>query len=312
MVNIRYRLRLFFNALVALIPRRLLRGFFKTFTMRPEVAESAGFHVHPAGFDSPLPLMWEVDWEKLKHRRELRDIDFRLPEALQLLEKLARHAHELDAIPYAPVPGALFWFANGTLTDFDAAALHCLLRELKPRRYIELGCGWSSFISSHALARNAADGAPCEAIYSDPVPRRDLKELLVTGTVLQKRVQELPGEMFDQLQSGDVLFIDTSHVLKFQSDVEHELLSILPRLKSGVWIHFHDVFSPYDYPEDCLRHGSRLPWNEQYGLECLLLGGQRYQVELPLYLIWKDYREEIQPLLPRGSTRPQSFWLRKR
>ena len=135
--------------------------------------------------------------------------------------------------------------------------------------------------------------------------------MLATGEFLQKKVQEVPSEIFNALEAGDVLFIDTSHVLKIQSDVEHELLHILPLLKPGVWIHVHDVFSPYDYPEDCVRMPVRMSWNEQYALECLLTGGGRYQVELPLHLPWREHRAALQPRFPRGQTRPHIFWMSK-
>jgi hypothetical protein len=195
--------------------------------------------------------------------------------------------------------------------DFDAAALHAVVRHLKPKRYIELGCGWSSYISSHALERNLKEGHPCDAVYADPEPRRDLKELLALGRVLTQRVQEVPLELFTALDSGDILFIDTSHVLKVQSDVEHQLLRILPSLKPGVWIHFHDFFSPYDYPEEWVRMPVRFALNEQYGVECLLSGGHRYQVELPLFLLWKEQQGVLRDLFPRGGEAPRSFWIRK-
>jgi Methyltransferase domain len=310
---LRLRLRLAFNALVALIPRWMLTGFFKTFLTRPEVAEAAGFHVYPRTFYSPFPFAEEIDWPKLDERRHLPDINFHEPEALQLIRQLSRFAPELDAAPYKhPKTEAPFWFDNGTFTDFDAAALHAVLRQLKPKRYVELGCGFSSYISSHALARNAQEGAPCDAVFADPEPRRDMQQMLATGRIIRQRVQNLPAELFSRLAANDVLFIDTSHVLKVQGDVVRELTDILPSLASGVWIHIHDIFSPYEYPVDWVQNKIRLACNEQYGLECLLNGGDRYQVLLPLYLLWKEQREGLQKLFPRGVSRPHSFWILKR
>jgi hypothetical protein len=312
-IMLRLQLRLAFNALVALIPRWMLTGFFKTFLMRPEVAEAAGFNVYPRTFYSPFPCFEEIDWPKLEQRRHLPDINFHEPEALQLIEQLSRFAPELDAVPYQqPGTEAPFWFDNGTFTDFDAAALHAILRHLKPKHYTELGCGFSSYISSHALARNAQEGAPCDAVYADREPRLKVEQLLATGRLIRQRVQDLPPELFSRLAAGDVLFIDTSHVLKVQGDVVRELVHILPTLASGVWIHIHDIFSPYDYPVDWVQHKIRLSCNEQYGVECLLNGGERYRVLLPLYLLWKERREGLQKLFPRGASRAQSFWILKR
>jgi hypothetical protein len=309
---LRYRLRKAFDASVALTPRWMLRGFFKTFLTHPETAEAAGFHVYPRTFYSPFPVFEEMDWSQLKCSRQLPGINFREREALQLAEQISRFASELNAIPdERESSDGRFWFVNDAFTYFDAATLYGVLRHLKPKRYVELGCGFSSCISSRALACNAKDGAACDAVYADPEPRCDLSQILETGRVVRQSVQKLSLDLFTGLEANDVLFIDTSHVLKVQSDVARELMQIIPSLSPGVWIHFHDVFSPYDYPEDWVRNKIRLCANEQYGVECLLNGGDRYEVLLPLYLLWMEHRADLQRLFPRGRSRPQSFWIRK-
>jgi hypothetical protein len=138
-----------------------------------------------------------------------------------------------------------------------------------------------------------------------------MQTVLVTGRFLQRRVQDAPSALFSQLQAGDVLFIDTSHVLKVQSDVEHELLRVLPILANGVWLHFHDVFTPYDYPNEWILGTIRHVMNEQYAVECLLTGGDRYQVALPLHLLAREHRSAMQKFFPRCRQWGQSFWLRK-
>lgn len=294
---------------IGLVPTAVLRGFFKTFTTRPELAEAAGFHVFPRRFDSPLPVPEEVEMAKLSQRRLLPGIDLRIPPALELIGQLGRFAAELDSVPYQSSASNGFWFDNGSFTDFDAVVLYCLLRHLKPKRYVELGCGFSSLMSSRALERNHQERAACEASFCDPEPRLDLN--LCYGRLVKKRVQDLPLEMFTALNSGDVLFIDTSHVLKLQSDIEVELLRILPSLASGVWVHVHDVFTPYDYPEDWVKRPVRLAFNEQYALECLLSGGKRYEVAIPLHCLVREHPAEMRQFFPRGRERAQSFWLRK-
>jgi hypothetical protein len=297
------------DAAIGLVPTSFLRAFFKTFTTRPELAEAAGFHVHPRRFDSPLPVPEEVEIPKLAQRRLLPGIDLRIPQALELISQLRPFAAELDSVPYEGNGSSGFWFSNASFTDFDAAVLYSLLRHLKPKHYIELGCGFSSLMSSRALARNHQEGSACDASFCDPEPRLDLK--LAYGRLVKKRVQDLPLEMFTPLNSGDVLFIDTSHVLKLQSDIEVELLRILPSLAKGVWIHVHDIFTPYDYPEDWVRRPVRLAFNEQYALECLLSGGNRYEVSIPLHCLFREHAADMQKFFPRGRERAQSFWLRK-
>jgi len=147
--------------------------------------------------------------------------------------------------------------------------------------------------------------------YADPAPRLDTVQTLRCGKLINKRVQDLPLALFNELEAGDVLFIDTSHVLKVQSDVEDEILRIIPSLNKGVWIQFHDCFTPYDYPADWLAKPMPLLCNEQYAVEALLSGGNRYQVELPLYMMWRENFSALQSVFPRGKTRPQGLWIRK-
>jgi hypothetical protein len=312
--SLRLQLRLIGNSFVGLLPTSLLRMFFKTFESRPEFSESAGFHVFPCRFDSPFPLLGEIDFEAVAKPRPLPGFDLRVGPALELLARLKPFAAEFDAIPYEFSADAPFWFTPEFLVsfpDYDAAVLYSLLRQLKPKRYVELGCGYSSLVSSYALQRNQREGAACDAVYADPEPRLPLNKVLTFERLQLQRAQDVPLDLFRKLEAGDVLFIDTSHVLKIQSDVEHELLHILPSLAPGVWIHFHDVFTPYDYPEDWVRKPLRLAANEQYGVECLLSGGSRYQVEIPLHYLVRDQAAAVREFYPRGRTRGQSLWIRK-
>jgi hypothetical protein len=307
----RYYARRVANFLIGLLPPKQLAFFLRSFETIQDKAEAAGYNVFPRRYDSPFPSEKEIDWNQLQVRRALPAINFDLDQADRLLRLLARYCEELSSIPYARTPASLFWFDNETFTDFDAAVLHGMLRHLKPKRYIELGCGLSSFISSRALKRNAEEGHVCEAIYADPAPQRDVSQLVAYGQMVYRPVQQLPTAMFADLKAGDVLFIDTSHVVKLQSDVVDELVRILPSLNPGTWIHFHDIFTPYDYPEDWLKRPLRLSCNEQYALECLLSGGDRYKVQLPLYMLWKERRDALQRLLSVGKTRPHGFWITK-
>ena len=308
------QLRTLGNSLVGALPASLLRTFFKTFETRQELAEAAGFNVLPQRFDSAVMLIEEIDFAALAKPRALPGIELRVNAALELLTQLKPFAAELDAIPYEPSTSAPFWFTPEFLAsfpDYDTAVHYSMLRYLKPKRYVEVGCGYSSIVSDFALQRNQREGVSCDAVYADPEPRLPMNKVLAGARFILKRVQDVPLETFKALQPGDVLFIDTSHVLKIQSDVEHEIVRILPSLAPGVWIHFHDVFTPYDYPEEWIRQPLRLWANEQYALECLLTGGTRYQVEIPLHYLVRDFKGPIQEFFPRGRTRGQSIWLRK-
>jgi predicted O-methyltransferase YrrM len=298
------------HAVVGAIPPRVVRILLETLETRQDISEAAGFHVYPRTYYSPLLLKEEIDLTVLEQRRRLPGVSLNEQAAVALVETLSSYGSELDTLPYESNGKAPYWFANDWYNDFDAASLYALIRLLKPKRYVELGCGFSSLISTRALSRNIADGFACDAVYADPHPRVDIAKLLTCGRLLEHRVQSVPFELFTSLGAGDVLFIDTSHVVKFQSDVVHAFVAILPSLKPGVWIHVHDIFTPYDYPRDWITQ-SRFSNNEQYALEALLSGGDRYDVALPLYLLWKEQIAVLKQLLPRGRRRPQGFWLRR-
>lgn len=312
--SLRLQLRLIGNSLVGLLPTSLLRMFFKAFETRQELAEAAGFHVLPRNFASPVLRPEEINYAALTKPRALPGIDLRVTPALDLLARLKPFATELNTIPDEFTAEAPFSFTRefiDSFPDYDAAVLYSLLRHLKPKRYVELGCGYSSLVSSYALQRNQQEGTACDAVYADPEPRLPLNKVLAYGRFALERAQDVPLDLFTKLQAGDVLFIDTSHTLKIQSDVEQELLRILPSLAPGVWIHFHDVFTPYDYPEDWVRRPIPLYANEQYGVECLLSGGSRYRVEIPLHYLVRDHPTAAREFYPRGRTRGQSLWIRK-
>jgi len=308
----RHFLRRLFNACVAAAPVAIIRGFLKAFVVRPDVAERAGFQVYPKVFYSPMPIVEEIDITRLRERRSLPGVALAVNDYLALLRQLTRFAGELAQIPRQKKLGEPIWYENGTYADFDTATLYAMLRHLKPARYIEVGCGFSSRTSSLALEQNRRDGAPCAATYIEPYPPAHLAEIRLPGEFLDKKVQAVPPAVFQELQAGDVLFIDTSHVLKVQNDVEYELLHILPVLRPGVWVHIHDIFTPYDYPEEWLTGPARGGNNEQYALECLLSGGADWEVMLPVHLLWREHRTELERLLTGTKDRPAAFWIRKR
>jgi hypothetical protein len=306
----RHFFRRLFNAWVAALPVGVMRGFLKVFVTRPDVAERAGFQVYPKVFYSPLPDPDEVDVAALREKRHLPGVPIDVPKALALAGELARFGAELNQFPRQP-DGGIVW--SHTYPSFDTATLYAMLRHLKPRRYIEVGCGYSSRASSAALLRNRDEGVPCEALYIEPFPSAQLRELKLPGEFLQKKVENVPLETFTRLGAGDVLFIDTSHVLKVQNDVEYEFIHVLPSLARGVFVHIHDIMTPYDYPEEWLvgfgpnRGGP----NEQYALECLISGGTDWEVVLPVHLLWREHRAALEKLLPGAADRPAAFWIKK-
>lgn len=299
--------------LAAALPVPLINRLLRIFEHRMDLAERAGYHVFPKRFDSPIPHIEKLDRRKLTARRNIPGIDLRLESAVRLLPELTPHVAEFSQLvpDAAPPERDSFWLKNETFDDFDAAALHAIIRRFKPRRYVEVGCGFSSFVSAMALRKNIEEGHPAECTYIDPEPRSPFSESVLPGKILRKPVESVPVEFFQKLEADDILFIDTSHVLKVQSDVVFELVEVLPSLRPGVIIHIHDIFTPYDYLERFVFSPIRTSMNEQYALECLLSGGTRFEVLLPLYCLFREKSEELSRFFPRGAEEPHSFWIRK-
>jgi hypothetical protein len=294
---------------IGFIPTRPLRRFLTLLHQRPDVADRAGFSVFPLLFYNPFPEPSQLDAAKLKSRRTLPGIDLSVPRSLDLLRQLAPYAAEVAGFLNSRTGDLRHW--EGTFSLNDSAILYAMLRHLKPKRYIEVGCGCSSCCSAAALARNQAEGRSCQSLFIEPYPLPFLMEMNLPGELLRKRVQDAPLERFAEMQAGDVLFIDTSHVIKAQNDVEHELLRILPVLEPGVIVHIHDIFTPYDYPADWLAgQASRRGNNEQYAVECVLSGNDAWEVILPVHLLWVERRQALRELTGVVD-RPGSFWFKK-
>lgn len=197
---------------------------------------------------------------------------------------------------------------NGFFEPADAAILYLMIRRLTPRRIVEVGCGHSTRVARQALLDMAREtGAEATLTAVDPHPRADIEGLF--DHFEQCRLEDAPIEMFEALEPGDILFIDSSHELRVGSDVAHLFCRILPRLAPGVAIHLHDVFLPFEYPEAFFfEHAS---WGEQYALHALL-SGDGYT------LLWPGHHQqrtrpdlaEALPFLNRSTA--QSFWMEKR
>lgn len=202
----------------------------------------------------------------LDEPRELPGIDLRSDEQVELLRSFTWKGE------FAEFAGSEFRLDNGMFEGNDAGFYYNLIRLKKPRMIIEIGSGQSTLVARAAIQANRLESAGCECdlICVEPYEAPWLESIGVT--VLRRRVETVETELFSQLRAGDILFIDSSHVIRPQGDVTHLYLHILPRLPHGVIVHVHDVFTPRDYPHAWLADRVWL-WNEQYLLEALLSGG---------------------------------------
>ncbi|HEY0003239.1 MAG TPA: class I SAM-dependent methyltransferase [Pyrinomonadaceae bacterium] len=205
-------------------------------------------------------------------------------------------------------------------TAVDAMMLYFMLRDLKPARYTEVGSGLSTYYCSLAAARNKAEGHPLEITCIEPFPYEALRT--IPGIrIIQKEVQDVPLSEFENLESGDLLFIDSSHVIKIDGDVPYLYLEVLPRLKKGVFIHIHDIPFPYNipYPPQLWIFGQQWPsyWNEAMLLQAFLCFNDAYKIIMSAPLL-RHFDEEFlstnipgyQPLSENPNTF-SSIWIEK-
>ena len=233
----------------------------------------------------------------------MRGIEFDTATQIDWGEReLARYVGELEE-------GEGFVFDNSMYEHGDAEIAYAIVRWAGSRRVVELGSGWSTMVLRAAAASNEKDGLPTRVDSYDPFPSA---ELALTG-VERRRAQDVLDEELAALGDGDVLFVDTTHVVKLGGDVNHVVLDVLPALAHGVLVHFHDIWLPYEYHRALTRvHG--VHWNEQYLLQAFLSGNPGYEVLFATHAVSVEQPERFKALVPgyRGANFPTGFWIRRR
>lgn len=267
----------------------------------------------PGHFYSPLPSDSEVEeaYRRGGFGPPFAGVDLAEHEQRALLERLAEHYAD-QPFPEKSTPGRRYHLDNSSYAHFDGLMLYCMLRHLSPRRVIEVGSGFSSaaMLDTNELSM----GGRMELTFIDPDMTR-LQELLRpddAGRVhlIEKRVQDVPLEVFTQLEAGDVLFIDSSHVSKIGSDVNRLYFDVLPSLARGVHVHIHDVAGNLEYPREWYAEGRA--WNEQYLLRAFLMFNRTFRIELFTGWLFNNHRDFFatrMPLCARGGG--GQLWLRR-
>ena len=243
--------------------------------------------------------------------RQLPAINFNVENQIKLIGQFA-YQKELARFPlHKPdrkQPHA-YYYHNGSFPSGDAEFYYSLIRHIKPQKILEVGSGFSTLLAVEAIKVNTSG---TELICIEPYEFSWLEELGIS--VIRQKVELLPVDFFTQLKENDILFIDSSHVIRSQGDVVQEILEILPRLAKGVYVHFHDIFTPLDYPVTWLTRDFRL-WNEQYMLEAFLSYNPDFEIISSLTFLSLYHREVLDkafPVMAADCKRtPGSFWLKK-
>jgi hypothetical protein len=261
-------------------------------------AETYGVHILPVHFYSPIPSGGEI--ESADPDKKFDHIPNLIPnrnEFIELLNELVPFFSELSDIPKEinETDDTNFYWKNSAFGPLDACIYYSLIRYLKPNRIVEVGGGFSTVIASRALKKNKKGSLLC----IEPFPSRKLVKLHQEGSIELRveKVQNISLQEFSTLSERDILFIDSSHVSKFGSDVNYEVFQILPSLTEKVWVHFHDIFYPSDYPKRWVKN-LRLFWNEQYLLLAFLAYNPKFKIRMANNYVGQELREHCYPYLP--------------
>jgi hypothetical protein len=267
----------------------------------PEFSIALDYPVHPRprfGHGHPThPQLYKI----IAARRN--DYKALLEKFLAYQSDIWRISNRDPADARAPV------WVNGFIPALDSISLYSLVRLNSPRLYIEIGSGHST-----RFARKAADDGHLNTkiVSIDPHPRVEVRS--IADRIVEQPLEDTSLDLFDSLDRGDILFVDNSHRVFTNSDVAIVFLEILPKLKPGVLVHFHDIFLPDDYPADW----NNRYYSEQYLLACHLLAQTKcFEIVLPNMFICGDQeiRSGISPMFNHPSMQGVewhgcSFWVR--
>lgn len=252
--------------------------------------EQSGYFRRPA-FPVPVCLQ-ESDWRSL-------------------VPAFDKYRVELNRLQRAADNDVEFTNENPFYHPPDSDVLYVMVREHRPSRIIEIGSGNSTRLSRQAII----DGKLSTKLISiDPNPRTDISGIADETRI--QRVEETPvDELVNELEAGDFLFIDSSHLVRVGNDCTYEFLQLLPRLTPGVVVHVHDISLPWDYPIEWIRRESIVAeWGEQYLLQAILQSGIEYQVLWPGYYVQNCVASsEFDRWFPnRASRDARSLWFLNR
>jgi predicted O-methyltransferase YrrM len=263
------------------------------------ILESCGLHVTRVHYYSPIPDTRELSDVVWARESELPGLELNIGMQLEFLANVfPKFRDEYVASAQDKV----------ALTAMDALILYCMVRHFRPKLVVEVGSGESTSVLSLATTRNGCGDIIC----IDPYSQEKIGRLPRVAEVISRRVQDIDWRLFQQLDDGDLLFIDTSHTVKCGGDVNYLCLEVLPRLHKGVLIHFHDIFFPREYPRQWVMGRYRF-WNEQYLLQALLMFSSGFEILFMTSYMASKHRREVEQAFPNSpDLGGGSCWIRRK
>jgi hypothetical protein len=238
-------------------------------------------YVPPGHFYSPIPNLDEVRENEStifgSTPEVIPGIDLAEASQLRLLDTFKTYYAELP-FPAHKTPALRYFFENSSYSYSDAIILYCMIRHAQPKRIIEIGSGHSSCVTLDTNELFFSD--EIKTTFIDPYPEVLLSLIKPSDhkaiRVIPNKLQDVDADIFRSLEANDILFVDSTHVSRINSDVNRILFEILPSLKSGVYVHFHDIFYPFEYPKEWVYQGRA--WNEAYALRAFLQFNSAFKI----------------------------------
>jgi predicted O-methyltransferase YrrM len=238
-------------------------------------------------------------------------IDLRSDEQIKLLNSLNSYYSQLPFTKEKQI-NLRYRFENDYYSYSDGIILYSMIRHFKPKRIIEIGSGFSS--ANMLDTSELFFDSQINFTFIEPYPEERLIPIMKQRdrekiTIIKKDVQAISLKVFEKLQAGDILFVDSTHAVKTGSDVNYILFEILPALQRGVLIHFHDIFYPFEYPKDWVLNG--YGWNEAYFLKAFLMNNNNYDIRIFIDYLHLHHEASFleMPLAVKGSG--SSLWIQK-
>jgi hypothetical protein len=279
------------------------------YALARRAAERIGLQLVLKTYYSPIPDLSTLPEGIWAEADPMHGIHMDLDAQLQRLDE--RLAGPIAEFASGAAPSLAYEDINASYPLPDARLLYAMVRDLRPATIVELGSGQTSRVIAQACAANGAEGVESRFEAYDPFPTAVDESLAGLAALHRTPAQEVSEQTFRKLQSGDILFVDTTHTVKIGSDVNRIVLRILPLLAPGVVVHFHDICLPYEYPR-YLYEQYALYWAEQYLLQAFLSMNPSFEVLYATDALCRDRRAGVAKLgLAEAGESGSSFWIKR-
>ncbi len=299
---------------------KLVSTMAKTGAGTNECIEEGALPV-PIDFYNPIPDIKDLEKRKVWDKKSnLEGINFNIDFQLKFLKTLGEEFSKECNWPYYSKDPGKFHLDNSLPFSFGCAAYtHSIIRKYKPKIIIEFGSGNSSKVISSAIEKNKIEcNIDCNYSIIDPYPSELIKnnELKSITKLYEEKAENMDISLFKELKKDDILFIDSSHMVRAGSDVNYAILEVLPKLNKGVIIHFHDIPMPYEYNKVYFTNPNfRVFWTESYLLQAFLINNNKVEIIAALKFLMTEKIDLFSKVFKhydsvKHKLISESFWMR--